>query len=237
MKDVKARRRYESPHRREQAAGTRRKLVEAAQALFLERGYAATTMAEIARAAGVVVETLYRSFGSKAALFRAVVEAALAGGFERSEVPVEDRPAIAAIIAESDPRRQVAMYAATQPGIHRRAGPLLRAVRDAATIDAEVARVWAELEGQRYAGQARMAGLLASRGALRDGLTLEGAADRIWVLSSLALHDLCVVERGWSPDDYERWLTEALTRELLQDQPHPAPQPAPPEEPDDRDSD
>jgi hypothetical protein len=82
-----------------------------------------------------------------------------------------------------------------------------------------------------------MAGLLASRGALRDGLTLEGAADRIWVLSSLALHDLCVVERGWSPDDYERWLTEALTRELLQDQPHPAPQPAPPEEPDDRDSD
>jgi AcrR family transcriptional regulator len=237
MKDVKVRRRYESPHRREQAAGTRRKVVEAAQALFLERGYAATTMAEIARAAGVVVETVYRSFGSKASLFGAVVEAALAGGFERSEVAVEDRPAIAAMIAESDPRRQVAMYAATQPGIHRRAGPLLRAVRDAAAIDAEVARVWAELEDQRYAGQARMAGLLASRGALREGLTVEGAADRIWVLSSLALHDLLVVERGWSPDDYERWLSEAMTRELLENQPHAAAQQARTEEPDDRDSD
>jgi AcrR family transcriptional regulator len=215
MKDVKARRRYESPHRREQAAGTRRKIVETAQALFLERGYSGTTMAEVARAAGVVVETVYRAFGSKASLFGVVVEAALAGGIERSEVPVEDRPAIAAIIAETDPYRQVAMYAATQPGIHRRAGPLLRAVRDAAPLEAEVARVWAELEGQRYAGQARMAGLLASRGALRDGLTVEGAADRIWVLSSLALHDLFVVERGWSSDDYQRWLTDALTRGLL----------------------
>jgi hypothetical protein len=60
-----------------------------------------------------------------------------------------------------------------------------------------------------------MAGLLASSGALRHGLTVEGAADRIWVLSSLALHDLFVVERGWSSDDYQRWLTDALTRGLL----------------------
>ncbi len=176
-KDVKTRRRYESPHRREQAAGTRRKIVAAAQALFLEHGYAGTTMAAIARDAGVVVETVYRSFGSKVALFGAVVEAALAGGVERAEIPVEERPAIAAIIAETDPAKQVALYAATQPGIHRRAGPLLRAVRDAASLDPEVARVWNELEGQRYVGQGRMAGMLASRGALRAGLTVEVATD------------------------------------------------------------
>lgn len=213
--DVKTSRRYDSPHRREQAAGTRRKIVGAAQPLFLEHGYAGTIMAAIARDAGVVVETVYRSFGSKVALFSAVVEAALAGGVERAEIAVEERPAIAAIIAETDPVKQVALYAATQPGIHRRAGPLLRAVRDASVLDPEVARVWSELEAQRYAGQARMAGLLASRGALRGGLGVEAASDLIWTLSSLAVHDLLVDERGWSSDAYERWLTDALTRDLL----------------------
>ena len=213
--DVKPRRRYESPHRREQAAGTRRKIVAAARPLFLKRGYAGTTMAAIARDAGVVVETVYRSFGSKVALFGAVIEAALAGGVERAELPVEERPAIAAIIAETDPARQVALYAATQPGIHRRAGPLLRAVRDAAALDPDVARVWRQLEAQRYAGQGRLAGLLATRGALREGLSVETATDLIWTHTALAVHDLFVVERGWSSDRYETWLANALTRELL----------------------
>ena len=213
--DVKPRRRYDSPHRREQAAETRRKIVESAQPLFLDHGYAGTTMAAIARETGVVVETVYRSFGSKAGLFSAVVEAALAGGAERAEIPVEERPAIAAMVAEPDPARQLAMYAATQPGIQRRAGPLLRAVRGAAALDPEVARVWAELEAQRHAGQSRMAGLLASRGALRDGLSVERASDLIWTLCSLAVYDLLVVERGWTSEQYESWLVDALTHELL----------------------
>ena len=213
--EVKTRRRYDSPHRREQAAATRRKVIAAAQSQFLELGYAGTTMAAIANAAGVVVETVYRSFGSKAALFSAVVEAALAGGVERAEVPVEERPAIAAMIAEPDPVKQIALYAATQPGIHRRAGPLLRAVRDAATVDPEVTRVWSELESWRYEGQGRFVAMLASRGALRDGLSLETATDVTWMLCSLAVHDFLVVERGWSSDEYERWLTEALSREIL----------------------
>jgi AcrR family transcriptional regulator len=212
--DVKPRRRYDSPHRRQQAAATGRKIVEAAQPLFLEHAYAGTTMAAIAGEAGVVVETVYRSFGSKAALFGAVVEAALAGGVERAETPVEERPAIAEMIAETDPARQVAMYAATQPGIHRRAGPLLRAVRDAAALDPEVARVWQELEAQRHAGQTRVAGLLASRGALRQDLSVERGGDLIWVLSSLAVYDL-FVERGWTPEEYQAWLTSALSRDLL----------------------
>jgi AcrR family transcriptional regulator len=212
---VKARRRYDSPHRREQAAGTRRKIIAAAQPIFLEHGYAGTTMAAIAREASVVVETVYRSFGSKVALFGAVVEAALAGGVERAELPVEERPAISAIIAETDPVRQVALYAATQPGIHQRAGPLLRAVRGASALDPEVARVWREIEAQRYAGQARMAGLLASRRGLREGLSVERASDLIWTLTALAVHDLLVVERGWSSEQYQRWLTDVLTRELV----------------------
>lgn len=215
---VKAVRRYESPHRREQAERTRRDIVSAASRLFLERGYAGTTMAAIAAEAGVVVETVYRAFDGKMALFRAVVEGALAGGMERAAQPVEERPAIAAMIAEPDPARQVELYAATQPGIHRRAGPLLRALRDARGLDPELARIWDEMEAWRREGQGRFAEMLASRGVLRPGLSAASAGDIVWTLCSLAVHDLLVLERKWSLQRYGEWLAAALNRELLPDE-------------------
>src|ERR687888_489413 len=101
------RRRYDATRRQAQAAQTRQDILDAAQRLFLDRGYAA-----IAQAAGVVVETIYRAHGSKAELFKAVVRAAVAGGTARAEVPVEQRPAIQAVIAETDPHRQLELYAA-----------------------------------------------------------------------------------------------------------------------------
>jgi AcrR family transcriptional regulator len=212
---VKSSRRYDSPHRREQAARTRRDIVDAAGRLFLEHGYPGTTMAAIAGEAGVVVETVYRAFNGKASLFGAVVEAALAGGAERAERPVEKRPVIAALIAEPDPRRQVELYAGTQPGIHRRAGPLLRALRDARGLDPELAEIWEGVEASRRAGQGRFTDLLASRGVLRGGLSAEEAGDIVWTLCSLAVHDLLVLERRWSMKRYGEWLAAALERELL----------------------
>lgn len=215
---VKPSRPYESPHRREQAAQTRRAIVAAASRLFLERGYAGTTMTAIAAEAGVVVETVYRSFDGKVALFRAVIEAALSGGVERSEQPVEQRPAIAAVIAEPDPARQVELYAATQPGIHRRAGPLLRALRDARGLDADLTLIWDEMEAWRRHGQGRFAEMLASGGFLRPGLSAASAGDIMWTLCSLAVHDLLVIERRWSLRRYGEWLAAALKRELLADE-------------------
>src|ERR671918_753114 len=123
--DVKRKRRYDSSRRRAQAEQTRLDILAAAQDLFAEHGYAATTLAQVASAANVVVETVYRAYGSKAKLFRAVVAAAVAGGGERARVDPEDRPAIRAVIEEPDPVRKLALYASTQPGIHRRSGPLL----------------------------------------------------------------------------------------------------------------
>ncbi len=211
---VKTRRRYRSSRRAAQAAQTRRDIVTAAGRLFRKAGYG-VPLAEIAGEAGVVVETVYRIFGSKPALFRAVVEALLAGGPTRADVPVEERPAIRAIIEEPDPRRQVTLYAATQPGIHRRAGPLLRALRDAKASDAELSRLWDELEALRLDGQGRLVARLVERGALRTDRSVEAARDITWSLCSLAVHDLLVVERGWSADRYGAWLADALTRELL----------------------
>ena len=213
---VKPRRRYESRRRREQAAQTRRDVITAAGKLFRDRGYG-VPMPTIAREAGVVVETMYRIFGSKSGIFRAVVESLLAGGPTRAEIPVEERPSIRAIIDESDPRRKVALYAATQPGIHRRAGRLLGALRDAKASDRELARLWDELEAWRYEGQGRFVAQLAERGGLRPDRSLDEAKDVVWTLCSLAVHDLLVVERRWTAERYEAWLAAALTYELIGD--------------------
>jgi len=211
---VKPRRRYESARRAAQAEQTRRDIVTAAGLLFRKRGYG-VPMAEIAGEAGVVVETVYRIFGTKAALFRTAVEALLAGGARRAEVPVAERPAIRAIHDEPDPRRQVAAYAATQPGIHRRAGPLLRALRDAKASDVELERLWDEMEARRLDGQGQFVRMLADRGAIKPGLAVDAGIDVMWTLCSLAVYDLLVLGRGWSDNRYQTWLTEALVFELL----------------------
>jgi AcrR family transcriptional regulator len=215
--DVKPRRRYDSRRRQAQAAQTRQDIIAAAQRTFLEHGYTGTTLAAIARAAGVVVETIYRGFGGKAGLFKAVVEAAVAGGSARAQVPVDQRPAILAVIAETDPRRQLERYAATQPGIHARIGPLMRVLASAAATDPDLAATMRELEDFRLAGMGRLAQLLADRGALRPGLSAEHARDILWTLASHATYDQLVIQRGWSSEQYQTWLGDALSRLLLPD--------------------
>ena len=219
--DVKPRRRYNATRRQAQAAQTRQDILAAAHELFLDHGYAGTTLAAIAQTAGVVVETIYRAYGSKAELFKAVVRAAVAGGANRAQVPPNQRPAIQTVIAEPDPHRQLELYAATQPGIHARAGPLLRVLIGAAAADPELAELWTQLEDERLAGMGRFARLLADRGALRPGLSAEEARDLLWTLNSLDVHDRLVLQRGWSPDRYRDWLAAALARELLPDRQSP----------------
>jgi AcrR family transcriptional regulator len=220
--DVKPRRRYHSQRRQAQAAQTRHDILTAAQQLFLQRGYTGTTLASIAEAAGVVVETIYRAYGSKAALFKTVLEAAIAGGAARAERPPDQRPAIQAVINETNPRRQLQLYAATQPGIHARIGPLARVLAEAAAAEPELAEVSRQLEAQRLDGMGRFAQLLADRGALRPDLSVQEARDVLWTLNAHAVHDLLVTQRGWSPERYRDWLADTLARALLPDnQPNP----------------
>src|SRR5215813_11389767 len=209
--DVKPRRRYDSTRRQAQAAQTREDILRAAREAFLQRGYAGTTLAAVARDAGVVVETIYRGFGGKPGLFKAVVEAAVAGGTARAQVPVEERPAIKAVIDETDPRAQLRRYAATQPGVHARMGPLMRVLASAAATDPELAAVQQDMEEFRLAGLGRFAQRLADRGALRPGLSAQQASDILWTLASHATYDQLVTQRGWTPARYQAWLTDSLT--------------------------
>jgi len=190
-------------------------VLTAARELFPERGYAGTTINDIATAAGVAVETIYRSFGSKAALFRGVLEAAIAGGAERAAMPPEQRPAVRKMAEEPDPRHVLELHAATQPGIHARSGPYDRVLREAASADPDLADVWRQLEAQRLTGMRRLAQRLHDLGALRPGLSVEKARDILWTVNSHAVYDLLVVQRGWPPERYRDWIVATNVHALL----------------------
>ncbi|WP_162606069.1 TetR/AcrR family transcriptional regulator [Jiangella aurantiaca] len=212
---ARAKRRYDSTNRRVRAAETRTRIVEAARRVFVELGYARATIPRIAAEAGVAVETVYRSAAGKAGLLEAAVLAAVAGGVERSDVPVERRPAIRQIIEEPDPRRQLRLYAATQPGIWSRVGPLLRVLDAAAATDDALQALRTRQAEFRHAGLRRFAGLLASRDVLRPDISADRAADIIWTVCAQANYDALVLARGWSRDEYERWIGDTLIHALL----------------------
>lgn len=212
---VKRRRPYDSSRRRAQAAQTRREIVSAALEVFLEHGYSGGTMQQIADTAGVVVETIYRGFDGKAGLFRAAVEAAVSGGVGRAESPVEQRPAIRAVIEEPDPRRKVERYADTQPGIHTRLGSVYRVLAEAAAVDPELEPLRRDLEHDRLEGMEKFATHLAASDGLRPGVSVEEARDALWTLASHQVYELLVVQRGWALDRYRDWLAQMLTTALL----------------------
>ena len=215
--NARPRRRYDAPARRAQAAQTRARIIEAAHRVFLEHGYAGATIPRIAAAAGVAVETVYRSAAGKAGLLEAAVQAALAGGVERADVPVEERPGIRRVIEERDPRRQLQAYAATQPGVWSRVGPLLRVLDAAAGTDDGLQALRAKHAETRRAGLRRFAALLNEHGALRAGLSVDRAADIIWTVCAQANYDALVTARGWSHREYRDWLADTLARTLLAD--------------------
>jgi AcrR family transcriptional regulator len=204
---------YDNSGRAAQALRTRRRVIAAAHELLLEQGYAATTISQIARRAGVSAETVYKAFGSKAALTKQVYDVALAGDDEL--VPMRDRPEIQAMLAEPDPRQKVARYAALARQLGARLGPLLAVLLGARATDPDLDAFARTTADERLAGTTALVGHLADVGALRRGLDPERARDLLWALISPELYLLLVVERGWPPERYERWLAGAIAAELL----------------------
>jgi AcrR family transcriptional regulator len=220
--NARPRRRYDASKRRERATQTRIRIIDAAGRVFLERGYAGATIPAIAAEAGVAVETVYRSAAGKAGLLAAAVQAALAGGAERAELPVERREGIRRIIEETEPRKQLAAYAATQPGVWSRVGPLLRVLDTASNTDDALIELQEGHAHQRLVGLRRFAEFLADRGALRPGLTVGRATDLIWTICAQANYDALVTARGWSHQEYRDWLTDMLAASLLSSNAEPA---------------
>ena len=212
----KSRRTYDATRRRQQAARTRARIIEVAGRLFVERGYAGTTIPAIANEAGVAVETVYRSASGKAGLLADAVLAAVAGGAERAEVPIVERPAIRRINEEPDPVRQLQLYAATQPGIWSRVGPLLRVLDAAANSDASLVELRERIAADRRHGLREGLGrMLEQRGVLRAGVTAERAGDIVYAVCGQANYVALIDECGWTEAAYETWLSETLIAALL----------------------
>ena len=205
---------YSSPLRDEQARVTQRRILEAAHGLFLQHGYPATTMAGIARAAGVSPQTVYNAFGTKPALLKRVYDVQLAGDDE--PVPLAQRPELRRLYATSDPREFLAGYVHLGRLLLERLAPLVRVVlAGAATGDPDLRALVDTLNAERLVGTGQVATRLAELGALRVGLSVEGARDTIWTLNSVEVWHLLVELRGWSPDAYEEWTARAMAAAVL----------------------
>jgi len=208
---VKSRRRYDSPRRAEQARQTRAAVTGAAQRLFLRDGFAATTIASIAAAAGVSAETIYKAFGGKTGLVRAICEQALAG---EGPVPAETRSDDLQA-SEPDPRQIIRGWGLLSAEVAPRVSPILLLLRAAAVTDPQMAALRTEIEASRLARMTINARRLRQAGHLRAGLTAEHAGEIMWTYSSPELYELLVLRRSWPPGQYGAFIADAMIAALL----------------------
>jgi AcrR family transcriptional regulator len=212
-RDVKPRRTYDGAARQARTRRTQAAVVEAAQSLFVERGYAATTIEAISDRSDTPQATVYRLFSSKLGILKALLDVSI-GGDDRA-MPMANRPQVRALLSDADPANQLTGFAALLREIMARVGPVHRVLADAARSDQDAAALLAEIARQRHEGQQRIARSLARSGALRPGLGERDAADVIHALASPEVYGLLVTDRGWSGERYETWLRSILTDQLL----------------------
>lgn len=208
-----AARRYSSEVRAEQSRATRRRVLGAAQALFLRRGYAGATVEAIANRAGVSVQTVYNTVGGKAALFKAVYDTMLAG--DDDPIPIIERPTFRAMRAATDARRFLELYARLGRELYERIAPLLPIILAEGAADPQVRAFVDTVEEERARGTAAVAAMLHERFELRQGVTVGDAADILWTLTAPELPVRLVQRRGWSLEKFEAWFAGAMADALL----------------------
>ncbi len=212
MKKVKPPRSYDGRSRLQQAQQTRANVLDVARTAFLEQGYAPTTIAAIARTAGVSVETIYKAFGGKAGLVRAIYEKALAG---RGSRPAPQR-SDAMSASRADGHSIVRAWGRLTSEVSPLVSPILLLVRDGAAADEELAELRRQAEEERLTRMTLNARKLADRGFLKDGLGIERAGEILWTYSSPELYELLVVKRGWSAEEYGEFVGEALAAAVIE---------------------
>ena len=204
---------YRSSLREEQARRTRQAILEAARLLFSEKGFAATTIAQVAARAGVAVDTVYAAVGPKPALMRLLLETAISGSDEA--VPAEQRDYVQQVRAAPTAEQKIRIYASAVVEVNTRMAPLDLVLREAAGQAPELARIRAEIVSRRARNMLLFAQDLADTGDLRPGLDVEEVADVVWSMNSAEYYSLLVRERGWSPERFARWLANAWVRLFL----------------------
>ncbi|MEV0715809.1 helix-turn-helix domain-containing protein [Asanoa sp. NPDC050611] len=209
MTSVKGR----APNRRTvKARETRTRMLDAARELFIAQGYGATTLTDVAAAAGVAVQTIYFTFGNKRTLLKEMVDVTIAGDDEPVATMERQwyRDALAAPTAVAQLRAQVA----GARGVLERVAPIVSMITLAAAADPEIADLWPRDADPRYTVLSTAARSLVAKPDARTGVTEAEAADLLYAILSPELYLLLVREREWSPDRYEKWAFDTLRPQL-----------------------
>jgi len=208
-----AKRKYDSSRRKARSLESQMQVVEAARRLFIKQGYSGTSIESIAQEGGVSPETVYSIFGNKKAILSRVVDVSVVGDGE--PIPLLARAQIREVESEKDQRRQIQMFAERIQLIMSRVAPMFEVMRSAAKIEPEIDAVLRKYLDDRMRGMGYFIDCVMANGPLRNNLDKTTAVETTWALTSAEVYNLLIVDRGWSPDEYEFWLTETLTRLLL----------------------
>ncbi len=212
---VKVPRRYDASGRRARARRTQTHVLEVAESLFLRDGYAATTVAAVASAGGVSVETIYKTFGGKPGLIRAIAQAGLAGAGPR---PAPDRSDEMSA-SELEPRAILRNWSTLTMEVMPRVAPIVLLVRSAAVADPDMAALLKEINDERLHRMQHNARRLADRGALRNGISSDRAGDVMFAYTAAELYEALVMLRRWPIEAFGDFIFRGLCAELLDDEP------------------
>jgi len=207
---VKAGRSYDSSRRRELAEERRSATLDVARAAFLSQGYATTTVDSVAAAAGVSPATIYKTYGGKVGLIRAICDRALEGA---GSVPAETRSD--ALRALSNPRAVVDAWGRLTAEVSPRISPVVLLLRAAAATDADAGAALAEVEANHLARMADNARFLARAGFLREGVSVTAARDVLWFCSSPETYELLIVRRKWTRKQFAAFVSETIAAAVL----------------------
>lgn len=204
---------YRSTVRAEKAAATRRAVLDAARGLMVTQSYDGTTVAEIARVAGVSVDTVYASVGRKPELVVAVIDMVL--GSSQEPIPAEQRDYVMAIRAARSGKEKLQLYAGSLGAVMPRTAPLMDALRRAGETNDDCAAAWAALVDRRARNMLLFAADLRASGDLRGDLDDREVADIVWSTNAPEYY-LLLAARGWTTERYVRLLGDLWCRLLLQ---------------------
>jgi AcrR family transcriptional regulator len=209
---TEVKRSYDASGRREQARARRLAVVLAARDLFERDGFRPTTIAAIAARAGVSAESVYKGFGTKAALAKAVFDLGVAGDDEA--IPVAERDAAQAIGAEPDVRKKIAMFASGLAERQARSVRVQILIRDGRHVDDALVPIWAKLNDEGLAGMTVLGRHLLGTGQLREGIDLDEVRDVLWTYLAIDSYERLVLTQGWPLERYATWLGRAITSSL-----------------------
>jgi AcrR family transcriptional regulator len=204
------RRKYDNSRRRANAEARQRSIIEAAMALFVEQGFGATTIDQIAAAADVSPQTIYATYGSKAAVLFRAIEIAVAGDYD--ETPLMQRAPVLTEMSEHRARFAAAAHFVRE--MHDRVAPLMRVMEQVPSTDPGLEELRTNLFRQIRAGCAFWIAQIGPT-ALRPGLSEDQATDVMFTVQAPSLYSMFTVDLGWSADRYEEWLAHAIPHLLL----------------------